>query len=154
MSAWILDESGVIDSGDIGGDGQLTDAPSVRLHLLGSPGSMITISFYGQVHDPNTGDPFDEPLEICEHVELVVCRDPADPGGTEVWADLRYTVIAAEVPREGLAERALVYAEYLALDPRCGSLVRWDGLPYWNPHTDPLCSERFALYERIAATLD
>jgi hypothetical protein len=60
--------------------------------------------------------------------EYLVCTDPADPGGSEVWSDSRYTTLhrgfdtleAATAAAKQAATRHLVCDE------------RWSGRPPWE----------------------
>lgn len=81
---WQRAEPLVGPGGDCGGDIQAGDAYNARWLQPRADGgtAMVTRSYYVADNDEATY------LE-CQ-TEYLVCSDPDDPGGTEVWADYRY----------------------------------------------------------------
>jgi hypothetical protein len=80
---WVRDQrgGGVLPGGDVGGDTQVSESFSVRFHHRNRPGAMVTYCYYAAVdpHDPMT-------ISLQRQTEYLVCTDPTDPGGTEVWS--------------------------------------------------------------------
>jgi hypothetical protein len=85
LATWQPDGTGVVSNGDQGGDIQRGDSYSVRFTHPDLPGSLITVSFYAAEYDEN---PFE--FVVQRQVEWMVCEDPSDPGGTEIWSDYSY----------------------------------------------------------------
>lgn len=125
--AWHPDEHGVSIGSDIGGDAQVTDSFSVRLLRDDTPGSMITVSYYGARHASRR-----RAFTVRRHTEWLVCDDPADPGGTETWSaagedDLDFLLGSpGEAWREASGQAEADLAAVL------GGLMRhdWDGQPF------------------------
>lgn len=121
---WTPDGTGVVDGGQVAGD-QIGLSYSVRYIRPDLPGSMITITWFVVQKLPGHFD-------IERETEWLVCRDPADPGGTEIWSDTEYddvptlgfgTLAAAEAEARRHAEDGLhTAAEY----------DTWDGEPDWS----------------------
>lgn len=127
-SPWTPDEHGVQPGGDCGGDYQVTESYSRRFVRPGVPGAMITVSFYGVACHDADGVPTGE-YAVEEQTEMLVCTDPADPGGTEVWSDYAYRdvnvlAIADEAEAERKARRFAEGADMYG----CG----WDGRPVYE----------------------
>jgi hypothetical protein len=124
-TAWKRDgtRGGVLPGGDVGGDAQLDESFSVRFHHRHQPGAMVTYTYYAAID-------LDDLTTICvdRQAELLVCTDPADPGGTEVWAEVHHATVqrglanaeAATTVAKRAAERHLVCDE------------RWSGRPPWT----------------------
>lgn len=159
MSTWIEDPTGLIeDAGDVGGDAQVGPAferrfvnPELEVYL--TPGhprlpstvgpdrhyALVTVQTYAIRHDPTHDDgcvsvpcgcPEGE-LDVQECIEWLVCTDPDDPGGTEVWSDCAYehgkldgTVITGglEEANQAARERVEAWTPDLVGD--------WDGRPF------------------------
>ena len=80
---WAADETGVQPGGDVGGDSQVGDSYSVRSLRSDRPGAMIIRTAYPVAADGTPGVFF---VQI--QTEWMVCSDPRDPGGTEIWSDV------------------------------------------------------------------
>ena len=85
---------------------------------------MITVAFYAIEYDSCPGE-----FVVQRQVEWLVCEDPADPGGTEVWSDYAYddvseTVMASAEEAERDAQR---HAQYVLANPDIYG--GWDGQP-------------------------
>jgi hypothetical protein len=95
MNAWQRCEPAVSPAGDVGGDIQASDAWDARWQrpLPDGMTAMVTRAFYEAREDGKPPTPW---LLECQ-TEYLICRDPADPGGTEVWSDADHTM----VPRSG-----------------------------------------------------
>jgi hypothetical protein len=76
----------VLPGGDIGGDAQVSESFSVRFHYRDRPGAMVAYCYYAAIdlHHPAT-------ISVERQTEYLVCTDPNDPGGTEVWSTHRST---------------------------------------------------------------
>lgn len=119
---WQPDDSGVTSGGDAGGDEQAGDSYSVRFTRPDLPGSLITVSFYAS----KTGR---REYGVTRQVEWLVCADPSDPGGTEIWSDYSYDEVSP-VPVGSRAEAealAREFAESALDDPT--AYGGWDGQP-------------------------
>ena len=81
---WQPDGSGVRMGGDRGGDFQAGDSFSVRYVRPDLPGALITRTVY-PVYGACPGE-----FAVQIETEWLLCTDPADPGGTEVWSDYAY----------------------------------------------------------------
>lgn len=120
---WRPDDTGVDSNGDCGGDIQRGDSYSVRYVRPDMPGSLITETYYATEYDSLPGE-----FGVQRQVEFMVCEDPADPGGTEIWSEVTYDDVSyLVIDTEAEAEReAREFAE-AALDR--GWTHGWDGLP-------------------------
>jgi hypothetical protein len=90
--SWQLNDPPVGVAGDIGGDGQVTEAYEARWshHLADGSVALVTRAFY--VAGPHTADdPAAGPLRLECQTEYLICTNIADPGGTEVWSDYVYS---------------------------------------------------------------
>jgi hypothetical protein len=87
---WIRDQccDGVLPAGDIGGDSQASESFSVCFHHRDHPGVLVTYC-YDATTDP------DNPTTITvqSEIEYLLCTDPADLGGSELWSAYRTTVL-------------------------------------------------------------
>jgi hypothetical protein len=87
---WARDQrdGGVLPGGDVGGDTQVSESFGVRFHHRDHPGVMVAYCYYAAV-DP------DDPTAITveRQTEFLVCTDPDDPGGSEVWSGYRTTAL-------------------------------------------------------------
>ena len=122
-SQWRPDDTGVTDGGDVGGDIQAGDSWSVRYIRPDMPGSLITETYYPVTWPECPGE-----YTVERQVEFMVCEDPADPGGTEIWSEATYDTVSYLVmdTAEEAGQEAREFAEN-ALDR--GWTHRWDGLP-------------------------
>ncbi|SRR6266496_3703138 len=82
---WQPDGRGVQPGGHAGGDIQAGDSYSVRYVRPDLPGSLITRTAYPVEYDHLPGE-----FVIQIQTEWLVCTDPRDPGGTEIWSDYAY----------------------------------------------------------------
>lgn len=120
-SDWRPDGTGVDSAGDIGGDIQRGESYSVRFVRPDRPRSLVTVSFYATESDNNPSE-----YGIERQVEFLVCEDPNEPGGTEVWSDCHYDDISYEViDTEAEAEAEAARHAQSALGD--GDDIRWDG---------------------------
>lgn len=126
------------DAGDVGGDIQIGAAPERRFTHATLPGRVVDVTAYPIKGDgSNPMPPEEAPVHVSWQHHLTICRDVADPGSTEEWADVRYPKVPEEyggpyatVEEAEAAARRLV-AEF---DP---SGIEWDGDPAWGadePH--------------------
>ena len=131
-SPWHLDGKGIIDGGDVGGDIQVGTAWSVRYIRDDMPGSLITVNVYAVDHDNDNPDRRGEEFAIQTQTEFMVCADPSDPGGTEIWSDLDYEdgVFAYETLAE--AETAAREAAENDNTEAAASAQGWDGKPHYG----------------------
>jgi hypothetical protein len=87
---WVHDQRGgsVLPGGDVGGDAQLDESFSVRFHHRDRPGALVTYRYHAalDLDDLTT-------IYMERQTEYVVCTDPADPGGSEVWSDYRHATV-------------------------------------------------------------
>jgi len=122
---WHPDGTGVDSNGWCGGDIQRGDSYSVRLVRDDKPGSLLTITFYAAEYDENPGE-----FDVQRQVEWLVCSDPADPGGTEIWSDYSYDDVSAIVidTEEEAEDEARERAEAVLADP--SPYFGWDGEPW------------------------
>ncbi len=122
-SQWLSDETGIVRNDQDGDDDQAGDSYSVRFLRADRPGAIIRRTAY----PVNVGDDRVGQFLVRVETEWLVCRDPRDPGGTELWSD-RYTYDEAESYLTAVeAEHAsLNIASELLRD--AASLI-WDGLP-------------------------
>jgi hypothetical protein len=122
---WQADGRGVLDGGTCGGDIQAGNSYAVRFIRPDLPGSMITVTFY-PVADCPPG------FVVERQVEWLVCEDPADPGGTEVWSRYAYDRPYGTVfPHPDQAQDDAYEAATQTLD-LASVYGRWDGQPDWE----------------------
>jgi hypothetical protein len=125
MCEWLPDGTGVQRDVEDGGDDQRGATYSVRFHREGMPGASITQTAYGV----NLGvDEREGPFGVRVDTVWMVYRDPADPGGSEVWSsppDSRTEVRQYETKEEAEAAARQVANE---LSANSGAHT-WDGLP-------------------------
>jgi hypothetical protein len=121
---WIRDQrgGGVLPGGDVGGDTQVSESFSVRFQHRDRPGALVTYSYYA------AADP-DQPAAISveRQTEYLVCTNPDDPGGTEVWSTYLHATLQ---PRFGDVQAATDAAHHAARQ----HLVceeSWSGRPPW-----------------------
>jgi hypothetical protein len=122
--AWVRDQTGggVLPGGDVGGDAQLAESFSVRFHRA-LPGAMVTYHYYAAVD-------LDDLTTICveQRTELLVCTDPTDPGGTEVWSQAHYAILHRGL---GSVETATT-AAHRAAECHLVCAEPWSGRPPWT----------------------
>lgn len=91
---WVEAPGGPQPAGDVGGDGQVSEAWGRRFTARRGDGMFAVVddTFYVEV-DPNvTGA---EP-QVTRQVGLTVCTDSNDPGGTEVWGGYLYRKVSVD----------------------------------------------------------
>lgn len=120
---WENDGDGVQLGGDVGGDIQAGDSFSIRYRRSDLPGSMVTITAYPVGYE-NCPDEF----VVQTQTEYLVCTDPSDPGGTEVWSDVNYSdgyeVYDTSAEAEGAArDKATAMLGYADTET-------WNGQPF------------------------
>jgi hypothetical protein len=122
---WVRDQrgGGVLPGGDVGGDAQLDESFSVRFHHRHRPGAMVTYCYYAalDLDDLTT-------IYVERQTEYMVCTDPADPGGTEVWSDYRYAAVQRDL---GSVEAATATARRAA-EAHLACDEHWPGQPSWQ----------------------
>jgi hypothetical protein len=128
VRGWHPDGTGITSEGDsAGGDIQRGDSYSVRFICDDIPGSLVTVTFYAAEPGEDSGG-----YVVQRQIEWMVCEDPADPGGTEIWSDVEYddTVLpdwASLAIAEAEARRNAGIA--LAFD---ADDISWNGHPFRN----------------------
>ena len=124
-ATWHPYSTDVESGGDTGGDIQVgKDSYSVTFIRDDKRGSLLTVTFYPVAY-PEAPREF----AVQRQVEWMVCDDPSDSGGTEVWSDVEYTDLEdAWYASAGQAEAA-------ARDSARAVLA--DGSPYWGWDGDP-----------------
>lgn len=122
-SEWRADGTGVVSNGDCGGDIQAGDSYSVRYIRPDKPGSLITVTFYPVEYDELPGE-----LAVQRQVEFMVCEDPSDPGGTEIWSDCLYDDVSYKVI-DTAAEAEQDAREFAVTALGDGSDHGWNGEP-------------------------
>jgi hypothetical protein len=127
---WVRDQQGgggVLPGGDVGGDRQVSESFSVRFHHRTRPGVLVTYSYYAAVDEesPTT-------ITVERETEYLVCSDPADPGGSEVWSAYRHATLPGGFARvQAAADAALraALAHLVCEEP-------WAGRPPWSPEQE------------------
>ena len=122
-SHWVPDEMGITRGDQVGDDDQAGESYSIRFHRADRPGAIITRTAYPVTVTESRGGQF----LIRVETEWLVCSNPADPGGTEVWSDRRRedetrsydTAAGAEQAAQDVAREVL----------RDVASLTWDGLP-------------------------
>ena len=118
---WVRDPrgGGVLPGGDVGGDTQVDESFSVRFHHRDRPGALVTYCFYA-VADP------DQPAAVSveRQTEYLVCTDPTDPGGTEIWSDYCFATLQPDF--------ATVQAATDAAHQHLLCEESWSGQPPWE----------------------
>jgi hypothetical protein len=122
---WVRDQQagGVLPGGDVGGDAQLDGSFSVRFHHRDRPGALVTYRYYAalDLDDLTT-------VYVERQTEYLICTDPADPGGSEVWSDYR----CATVQRDLGSVEAATAAARRAAEAHLACDEDWSGLPPWE----------------------
>jgi hypothetical protein len=122
---WVRDQrgGGMLPGGDVGGDAQLDESFSVRFWHRDRPGALVGYCYYAALDLDDLVTVYVE-----RQTELLACTDPADPGGTEVWSDYRYTALEGDFESVEAATAAAKRAAeaHLACDEA------WSGLPPWE----------------------
>lgn len=124
-SEWHPDSEGVGKGYDRTADNVVGNAYDVRFVRDDKPGSMITVAFYPIELAEGSGE-----YAIEREVEWMVCENPDDPGGTEIWSDTETDqmdggMLTSLLGAEGLARR---YAERALGD---AADHHWGGDPEW-----------------------
>jgi hypothetical protein len=122
---WVRVAPEVAPGGHVGGDDQVGEAFSARWTMTLKPNlvCVVTRTYYAATDQTNARHPACTHLE-CD-TEYLVCTDPADPGGTEVWSDNGYSRVRqvdaawagrTETGRTGMARRAAQHAPTPTMD--------------------------------------
>jgi hypothetical protein len=123
---WVRDQrgGGVLPGGDVGGDNQASESFSVRFHHRDRPGVLVTYSYFAAVDEENPAA-----ITVERETEFMICTDPADPGGTEVWSAYRWTAL-----QSGFASvQAATDAAFQAAQAHLTCEEPWSGRPPWTP---------------------
>jgi hypothetical protein len=115
---WYQHTSGIQPGGDVGGDAQTTDSVSIRYHHTDRPDAVTTIYAYGIPARSSSG----YVVEI--QAEFMICLDPADPGGSEQWADAEFN----RLPDIHPTPQAALTAARDFLTRHQGRDITWDGV--------------------------
>ncbi|MEU1761250.1 hypothetical protein [Micromonospora sp. NPDC005652] len=117
---WIeVEPLGPQPSGDVGGDGQVSEAYGRRFALPRNDEEQVPVMdvYYYVGHEDRARA--DSPLSVQRQVQYTLCTDLADPGSTEVWSDMVYQTLVgpageptdddarrmcAEMPAPGLGD--------------------------------------------------
>jgi hypothetical protein len=144
MTDFTEHESGLdTDAGDVGGDVQAGPAISRRFQKQLADGNWAVVTEYAfaSLQDGEEGKPVrpegapwggDElensyrQYDVTNMTEFLVCRDPEDAGGTEVWSDYTYDYPSATGfnTETAATEWATGFIKRLTTD-----LYPWDGEP-------------------------
>lgn len=106
MNEWTECEPlGPTDAGDVGGDAQISDA-FMRRWSKPAPGgfwAVVDVTAYVEKNDESTS--------MQRIIDLLVCADPSDPWGTELWSDVYEWdyVPRAEMTSEGARKACADY---------------------------------------------
>jgi hypothetical protein len=123
---WVRDQhgGGVLPGGDVGGDRQVSESFSVRFHHRDLPGVLVTYCYYAAVDEERPAA-----ITVERQTEYLVCTDPADPGGSEVWSSYRHTTLPggyANLQATTDAASQAAQAHLVCEEP-------WSGRPPWTP---------------------
>lgn len=127
---WLPDGTDTMCGGPVGGDAQVGESFSIRFRRADQPCAMITRTAY-----PASGtSSCQEGFFVRVQTEWLVCRDPADPGGTEIWSD------CLDDDKPGFY-RTVTEAERAARQVAIALLhddrpLAWDGRAPWQPGDD------------------
>jgi hypothetical protein len=123
---WVRDQrgGGVLPGGDVGGDSQVSESFSVRFHHRDHRGVLITYSYYAAVDPEHTAA-----ITVERQTEYLVCTDPDDPGGNEVWSAYRHTTL----PGGFASVQAATDAALQAAQDHLTCEEPWAGRPPWTP---------------------
>lgn len=126
---WVRDQHGgsVLPGGDVGGDRQASESFSVRFHHRDYPGVLVTYSYYAAVDEENPAA-----ITVERETEFMVCTDPADPGGSEVWSAYRHTAL----PGGFASVQAATDAALQAAQAHLVCEEPWAGRPPWSPEQE------------------
>jgi hypothetical protein len=136
-AGWTRAHPDVGVTGDCGGDVQASEAYNMRWTqpLPDGNTAVITRSFYAAVEyddEDRTG-----PRHLTQQTEYLVCTDPTDPGGTEVWSDYRDERLGPLPQSERICDREARAAAAAARPP---SNIEWN--------------KTLAMQSRVAVTFD
>ncbi len=133
MTQWRRVDPAVENGGDVGGDIQCTDSYSVRYRPIAEPDdgqyALVTIYFYGCDTPASYGGRRWEGPPATGHwvrqqVEFLICEDPEEPGGSEVYAEYTYHDLPDSYPD---AEAAKGAAWGMAQREPAIQSLDWDG---------------------------
>jgi hypothetical protein len=126
---WVRDQQGggVLPGGDVGGDAQLGESFSVRFWHRDHPGAMVGYRYYAALDLDDLTSVYVE-----RQTEYLVCTDPTDPGGSEVWSDCRYEAVERDL---GTVEAATAAARQAA-EAHLVCDEDWRGRPPWESNSE------------------
>lgn len=114
----------MLPGGNVGGDRQVSESFSVRFHHRDDPGVLVTYSYSAAVDEENPAE-----IMVERETEFMVCTDPDDPGGTEVWSAYRWTAL-----QSGFASvQAATNAAFQAAQDHLVCEEPWAGRLPWTP---------------------
>jgi hypothetical protein len=126
-ASWMADGPVMPDSGVVGGDGA-GQSFSIRYTRPDIPGAIITSYWYAVDESERYLDDPDDPdartgWDVENLNEYLICTDPTDPGGTEVWSTYEY-----ETPALMVLETEAAAVAYAGRSARSESADHY----YWN----------------------
>lgn len=124
--AWWPDGT-VQSGGDIAGDIQRGGSYSVRFVAPRYRGSLITVTFYAVEYDELPGE-----FAVQRQVEWLVCENPSDPGGTEIWSECGRSDVTEVVISSAEEAEAEAREFAFAAHPDVSSYADWDGQPFYE----------------------
>lgn len=128
MTVWKEDGLGIQDAGDAGGDIQAGKAYSARYLHTTLHGRLITVTAYPVRGDSTTPEIPDGVIRLQVQTERMICRDPEDPGSTEVWSDIEYSDLPERFDIDYVSVEEAEYAARVYLETfRPALYLNWDG---------------------------
>jgi hypothetical protein len=119
---WITDTMGVQPGGDVGGDIQAGESYAVRYRRPDQECAIITCTAFPAQSPTRPGVFF-----VQVQTEWLVCADPRDPGGTEIWSESDTYDEAATYDSAAEAQAVARRVATSLLDDAASH--DWDGLP-------------------------
>jgi hypothetical protein len=120
--SWVADSMGVQPGGEVGGDIQAGESYAVRYRRADQERAIITRTAYPAQSLTRPGVFF-----VQVQTEWLVCADPRDPGGTEIWSESATDDESATYDSAAEAQAAAHQIATSLLDD--GASHDWDGLP-------------------------
>lgn len=134
---WIPDPDATMYDSDVGGDEQATRSFDRRFWHRDQHGVLLNVAFYGVDvrYRRNNPPPENEPPEyqVCAQYEFMVCSDPNDPGGTEIWSDVRYATDERRTYTDPDEVTEAARAAALAYEP---TNIYWEGIDDHDPDVE------------------